>query len=78
MFLWQITLDFIKKMLYNDRQNFAGMMELADVPDSKSGPGNRVRVQVPLPAPKQKSYHESGRIYILYYSLLSIHQFRCE
>ena len=26
------------------------MMELADVPDSKSGPGNRVWVQVPLPA----------------------------
>ncbi len=26
-------------------------MELADVLDSKSSPGNRVRVQVPPPAP---------------------------
>ena len=26
-------------------------MELADVPDSKSGPGNRVRVRPPPPAP---------------------------
>lgn len=28
-------------------------MELADVPDSKSGPGDRVRVRPPPPAPKQ-------------------------
>ncbi len=26
-------------------------MELADVPDSKSGPGDRVRVRPPPPAP---------------------------
>ena len=32
---------------------YAGVMELADVPDSKSGPGNRVRVRPPPPAPKQ-------------------------
>ena len=30
---------------------FAGVMELADVPDSKSGPGDRVRVRPPPPAP---------------------------
>ncbi len=30
------------------------MMELADVPDSKSGGSDTVRVRPPLPAPKQK------------------------
>ena len=30
-------------------------MELADVPDSKSGPGNRVRVRPPPPAPKNSN-----------------------
>ena len=64
MFLWQITLDFIKKMLYNDRQNFAGMMELADVPDSKSGPGNRVWVRLPPPAPtKTRDLSTKSRVF---------------
>lgn len=31
----------------------AGVMELADVLDSKSSPGNRVRVRPPPPAPKK-------------------------
>ena len=30
----------------------AGMVELVDAPDSKSGASNGVRVQVPLPAPQ--------------------------
>ncbi len=30
------------------------MMELADVPDSKSGGSDTVRVRPPLPAPTQK------------------------
>ena len=34
----------------------AGVMELADVPDSKSGPGNRVRVRPPPPAPKKHTF----------------------
>ena len=29
-------------------------MELADVPDSKSGPGDRVRVRPPPPAPRRR------------------------
>ena len=33
---------------------FAGVMELADVLDSKSSPGNRVRVRPPPPAPARK------------------------
>ena len=33
----------------------AGVMELADVTDSKSVDGNIVRVRVPPPAPRKKS-----------------------
>ena len=33
----------------------AGMAELVDAPDSKSGSGNRVRVQVSLPAPDSRT-----------------------
>ncbi len=32
--------------------SLAGMVELVDAPDSKSGASNGVRVQVPLPAPE--------------------------
>ncbi len=35
-------------------QCYAGVMELADVPDSKSGPGDRVRVRPPPPAPTRE------------------------
>ena len=31
----------------------AGVAELVDAPDSKSGSGNRVRVRVSLPAPDE-------------------------
>ncbi len=34
------------------------MAELVDAPDSKSGSGNRVWVQVPLPAPPLLTEHE--------------------
>ncbi len=47
------AIDFFVSIIYNHLA-FAGMMELADVPDSKSGPGDRVRVQVPLPAPNMR------------------------
>ena len=43
-------------MCYNlpARKNLlAGVMELADVPDSKSGGSDTVRVRPPPPAPKQ-------------------------
>ena len=35
----------------------AGVAELVDAPDSKSGSGNRVRVQVSLPAPYKPTIH---------------------
>ena len=32
-----------------------------------------VGVRVPIPQPKEKSYHDSGRIFLLYSSLFTIH-----
>ena len=46
-------LDFLFQVLYNNKDIFAGVMELADVPDSKSGGSDTVRVRPPLPAPKR-------------------------
>ena len=37
---------------------FAGMMELADVLDSKSSGSDTVRVRPPLPAPYRRSRHK--------------------
>ena len=47
-------LDKNEKLRYNIKVSLphAGVMELADVLDSKSSPGNRVRVRPPPPAPK--------------------------
>ena len=39
-------------MIYLLLQFHAGVMELADVPDSKSGGSDTVRVRPPPPAPK--------------------------
>ena len=36
--------------------NHAGVMELADVPDSKSGGSDTVRVRPPPPAPRQSPF----------------------
>ena len=41
----------LKFLIYLTR---AGVAELVDAPDSKSGSGNRVGVQVSPPAPKRK------------------------
>ena len=41
-------------------------MELADVPDSKSGPGDRVRVRPPPPAPN-KDYNFDTKVIVLFF-----------
>ncbi len=46
-------LDFSGVLLYNVPVTFAGMMELADVLDSKSSGSDTVRVRPPLPAPEK-------------------------
>ena len=48
----KINLDFFNKVLYNIYRNFAGVVELADAPDSKSGGSDTMRVRPPPPAPK--------------------------
>ena len=51
-FLVSIAKD--KSLCYNPKVTIAGMMELADVTDSKSVGSDTVRVRPPLPAPKKK------------------------
>lgn len=46
------AIDFFCRFGYNSLRQFAGVMELADVLDSKSSPGDRVRVRPPPPAPR--------------------------
>ncbi len=45
------TVDFSEALLYNVLEIFAGVMELADVTDSKSVGSDTVRVRPPPPAP---------------------------
>ena len=44
--------DFLFLLVYNNKEIFAGVMELADVTDSKSVGSDTVWVRVPPPAPK--------------------------
>ena len=49
----------------------AGVMELVDVTDSKSVPGDRVRVRLPPPAPNKNDYCDT--IVVLFFLLKSLY-----
>ena len=51
---FQKHLDIREVVWYNIWVDDAGVTESADVPDSKSGDGNIVWVQVPPPAPQKR------------------------
>ena len=71
----KIILDFFAKVLYNIKCNFAGVVELADAPDSKSGGSDTMRVRPPPPAPKGavkkvpkiKIDYESKKVLIVFF-----------
>ena len=50
------AIDFFCRFGYNSLRQFAGVMELADVPDSKSGGGDTVPVRPRSPAPIPRSF----------------------
>ena len=69
-------------MLYNINRNFAGVVELADAPDSKSGGSDTMRVRPPPPAPKKPSHmtwlfsiisNYSGKIFALKFTVQKEH-----
>ena len=58
--------------IYTVLKILAGMMELADVPDSKSGGSDTVWVRPPLPAPKRNdNFLSEDCRFFLFFSLFS-------
>ncbi len=55
VFIKKKTVDFFLSLVYNDKVISAGVMELADVTDSKSVGSDTVWVRVPPPAPEKAS-----------------------
>ena len=63
----QFPLDFTHRMWYYSIVVIAGMMELADVLDSKSSGSDTVRVRPPLPAPNENPFTEvDGFSFVLF------------
>ncbi len=52
--LSKISVDFLLSLVYNIKEISAGVMELADVTDSKSVGSDTVWVRVPPPAPEKE------------------------
>ena len=56
------SVDFLVSLVYNNEVIFAGVMELADVTDSKSVGSDTVWVRVPPPAPEKKHHLSTGQM----------------
>ena len=54
------AIDFFCRFGYNSLRQFAGVMELADVTDSKSVGSDTVWVRVPPPAPSSETLDPSA------------------
>lgn len=70
---WNFLLEINPPLLYNRIVFHAGMVELADAPDSKSGGSNTVWVRPPLPAPNKKRTPTG----VLFYLVQDICSARC-
>ena len=70
---WNFLLEINPPLLYNKIVFHAGMVELADAPDSKSGGSNTVWVRPPLPAPNKKRTPTG----VLFYLVQDICSARC-
>ena len=64
--------DFLFTLLYNELVIFAGVMELADVTDSKSVGSDTVWVRVPPPAPKNKKH--SSECFLFFGTMCSLRE----
>ena len=61
------AIDFFCRFGYNSLRQFAGVMELADVLDSKSSGSNTVRVRPPPPAPRNTVVHNTMGYFFYFY-----------
>ena len=57
------AIDFFCRFGYNSLRQFAGVMELADVLDSKSSGSDTVRVRPPPPAPKNQHLRQEVLVF---------------
>ena len=61
------AIDFFCRFGYNSLRQFAGVMELADVLDSKSSGSDTVPVRPRSPAPKNGILCKKSAVFLLYF-----------